>query len=191
MTLQTLAQIILISFVTVFTIALVVLTYILGRISVRDNPDKAAIFIKTGHSISKPKKGNKQETTKKGTRYSYGNGKSVIIPASYQEDYYCNARMIFISRRGQLIASPFDKDIVISEAEKETLIEELFNSHFAADGMRALRGKTALNTIVVAIIAFLLGVGVMFGFSAIQKQQARATQPVQQEQQLETPVEVQ
>lgn len=68
--------------------------------------------------------------------------------------------------------------------EREALIYEMCTSHIGADGMRALKGKSASNIIIVGIISLIVGAVLMYGilqFMDAQKNQAPATQPTTQQ----------
>lgn len=136
----------------------------LGRVSTRDNPERARIFIKTGNHISKPIKGKRTTVTRKGDMYSYS-GKVVCVPRSYGENYQLGKRVIYISKAGQLIASPFDSDKKLATDEKSTLIYELVSNTIGAEGLRAMKGKQSVNVIFIAIACFVIGVGVVLGFT--------------------------
>ena len=152
---------------------------LIGRKSINDNPNKAIILIKTGLHTGIAK-GILKDTTKRGVNYKYNN-KVIFVPSSYQELFCANKRILFVSGMGQLIASPFGKDVELADTEKEDLIYELIESHIGADGMRALRGKQSMSIIMVALIAFAIGaIGVygviQFQNTIAQKQPAPVTQ---------------
>ena len=70
------------------------------------------------------------------------------MPKKYEENYYNNKRLIFLSKIGQLVSSPFQNDIDLAPSEREDLIYELIESHIGSDGMRALKGKSSINIIL-------------------------------------------
>lgn len=179
MTLHLLLMILLWSFVVIFTVALLIITYILGRKSIKDNIANGAVFVLTGHSIAKPVKAKLTEATKLGCSYTYKD-KAVFVPYDYREDFYCNHRAIFVNHIGQLIASPFYDDIELSTDEKDNLIYELVTGHIGADGMRALQGKIKVNYIIIGIIIVAIVAMAMFGYnyyqSSSKQQQAQTTQ---------------
>lgn len=195
MTVQALLIGIIVFLSAVLTVAILIFTYLHGRKSVRDDPNKGLIFIKTGKSIAYPLKAKLSEIGKKGSSYIYKctyGGSVVMLPKSYGEYYYHNKRMIFITHLGQLIASPFDTDIPLTEEESKSLIYELCSSHIGADGIRALKGKQSA-IILIAIIAFAVGVVAMFGFNQFQTtMQNRQNTETQQQIQVpnQIPVEV-
>lgn len=189
---QTLFIIVLCIFTAVFLAGILLIVYLFGRRSVKDNPNLASIFLKTGLHIGKPIKGKLSDKTAKGFKYSYKLNRAekiVLVPASYKEHYYCNRRSIYINRLGQLVASPFFDDVSLDETEKEDLIYELITSHIGRDGMKALKGKQSpASIVVIAIIAFVIGVVAVFGYQYMQS--AMQPKPQQTQQNLPTPIEV-
>lgn len=173
-------------FIIILTVLLVIglfiIVYALGRMSIKDNSQQAFIFCKTGLHIGKPIKAKLDATTNKGSSFVYNNS-VLFVPKDYSEVYYKQRRMLFVNRKGQLIASPFGKDLPINEAEKETLIYELVASHIGADGMRALRSKQSLSLIIVAAAAFIIGI--VGTFAVVKFQETRQQQQVQQVQQVQ------
>jgi len=193
MTLQTMIIILLWFFAIVFLAGLLLIIYLLGRHSIKDNPNQALVFVKTGSSVGKPYKALLYETSKKGCCYRFKyNNRFIFVPTEYEEIYYCNKRMVFISKQGQIVASPFTTDVQLKDEASENLIYELCASHVGADGMRALKGKNTTSVILVAVIALIIGIIGTFGFIQLQavmaKQQAIQQQP--KIQQLPPPVEV-
>lgn len=186
MNLHLFVMIIIWAFVVVFSIALFLLIFLIGRWTVKDNPTKAFIFIKTGNHISSPIKAKLMgKPSKLGSRWKYGKyGKNVIfLPASYKDYYHKNRRAIYINRIGQLIASPFDDDQPLTDDEKNELIYELVTSHIGADGMRALKGKGNLSILfVIIIVVVIMAVGI-FGYNYYTKNMAQQQQPATQQQQ--------
>lgn len=158
----------------------VVVFYLIGKRSVRNDPNKALILIKNGLNI-KQAKGKLHETAKKGLVYSYDKDKFVIVPKQYHEVFVNCKRLLFIGQIGQLIASPFDNDVPITDEEATNLIYEMCSTHIGADGMRALKGKSTANIIIIAIIAFAIGMVVVLVFN--QMQSSRQTVTTQQQQQ--------
>lgn len=167
MNLHTLALIILWSLSIILFLGTCITIFIIGRRSIKDNPNEALIFVKTGLHISKPIKAKKTDTSKIGSIFSYGK-KIVLIPSSYGEHYHKNKRLIFISREGQLVASPFDTNITLLEDEKENLIYELVSGHIGADAMKALKGSKTINVIIIAVVAFAFGIIAVFSYNYIQ-----------------------
>lgn len=199
MSLYVIVLILLWLFVAVGIAGLLLLIFLYGRHTVRDNPKKALIYIKNGNVVGSPFIGTLNgKPTKKGCKFSYGKDKIVLVPAKYHEVYHKNKRMIFLSRVGQLIASPFANDSKLSENEKEELIYELVSSHIGADSIKALQGHSNLNIIFIAIIAFVFGILAVVGYTYMQKQMTvqpntsitdTTTKPSSQEIKI-TPVEV-
>src|SRR3972149_7995663 len=164
-----LAMILLITIVSIISfITLALLGFILGRISVKDNATEARIFIKTGLHINKPVKGKISAISHNGISFKYNRKGIIFVPTSYKEHFYCGKRILFLSRKGVLIASPFEDDIALSNDERESLIYELCASHIGADGMRALKGKGSISIIIIALVAFIIGVSSVIGFNAFQ-----------------------
>ena len=173
MTLQTLVWIIIWFFALLFIAGTILITFFLGRFSVKDKPNEAAIFVKTGLHIQKPVKGKLQHTGKNGISFIYSKNKIVFVPSTYKENYYHNRRIIFVNHKGQLIASPIIGDVAFSDTEKEDLIYEMCSTHIGADGMKALKGKSTPQVIIIALVAFVIGVAAILGFNAFQDQIAK------------------
>lgn len=185
MTLQILVQIILWFFGIALLFGVILITFLFGKASIKDKPYQGAVFIKTGLHISKPIKAQRGDISSKGSFFMYGKKGLVLVPKSYKENYYCNRRIIFVSHTGQLIASPFQDDITLSSDEKNDLIYELCASHIGSDGMRAMRGKSQVSIMIIAVIAFIIGVSAILGFNAFQEQMAkRQVNPPQQQQEI-------
>lgn len=188
MTLHTLLLIILWFIIAVLFIAIIVLTFIWGRSTIKDDSSKALVLVKTGSHISQVIKAKVSERSNKGHSFMYKN-KVVFVPATYEEIYIRNKRMIFINRAGQLIASPFSNDISLSTDERDSLIYELVSSHIGADAVRNMKGKTSTNIIVIAIVAFIVGALVVYGFNyyqdTVSQRQTKTQQPT-----IQQPIEV-
>ena len=193
MTLQDLIWVIIWLFIVITISAIIIITYLLGRLSIKDKPNEAFVFIKTGSHFRKPIKGKLSEVTNRGSSFMYSKG-VVFVPSSYEENYYCNKRMIFVNHKGQLIASPVVDDVLLSDTEKESLIYELCASHVGADGMRALKGKDTMNILIVATVAFFIGIAVVVGFNVFQEQmnkrQATPQQQTEPSQQMPRDLEI-
>ena len=191
MTIQVLINILLISFAVIMFFGILILVYILGKVSIKDNPKKGYVFVKTGSHVNKPFKAEIHKRARTGESFKYGDS-VVIIPKIYQRLYYRNRRMIFVEHLGQLIASPFENEVPISPKDAEDLIYDICESHVGSDGMRALKGKSAINIVIVGVIAFVVGAALVFGFVKFQEIQAqRALQSdTSIEQELQPPVEV-
>lgn len=178
MAINTLALILVWSLLGILLIASLILAFVYGKHTIRDNPEKGIVFVKTGSHISKPIAATLTEMTSKGNSYKY-NKSVVMLPTTYGEYYHRQKRLIFVSHNGQLIASPFGKDVLLSKSESESLIYELCASHVGSDGMRALKGHKTGNVLIIATVAFLIGVAAMFAFYNFQA--------VNQNQQVTTP----
>ena len=80
---KTLLLIILWLFIGILFIAILLLTFLYGRLTVKDNPKKALIFLKTGKHISKPIKGYiVGKSSQRGTRFNYLD-KTIFVPHKY------------------------------------------------------------------------------------------------------------
>ena len=194
MTLQSLVLIFLWSFIVLLLLATFLIIFLLGRHSIRDNPNKALVYVKTGKHISKPLNGKIDgKPTNKGSKYTYGKN-IVFVPARYGDYFHRSKRMLFVSHLGQLVASPFSDDIELSGDEKNELIYGLVESHIGADAMRAIKGKSTINILIVAIIAFAIGAIIVFGVTQYQAQsdlkQTNNIQQVEPETPKEKPQEV-
>lgn len=184
---QVLAIVLLSIYGLVALAGIIFIIYYLGRLSVRNNPQKAIVLCKNGLSVS-TKKATLHEKTSEGYSYKVnGVSEFLLVPQRYQEVYYRGKRILFTGKTGQLISSPYDKDISLSKEESNNLIYELCASHIGADGMRALQGKKPMQTIIVAIVAFAIGAIAVFGITHFQQlqatkqiQQSQPTQPTQQ-----------
>ena len=190
MTLQLLVLIFLWSFGVLLLCATFLTLYLLGRHSIRDNPNKALVFIKTGKHVSRPVRASLSgKPSKTGSRFKYGKN-IVFVPTKYDDYFHCCRRMIFVSHVGQLIASPFGNDVELSSDERNELIYELCESHIGSDAMKAIRGKSATNIIVVAIIAFAIGAIIVFGVTQYQAQAGLTQTNTTQQTVPETPKEI-
>ena len=182
MDLRTLILIIVWLFVVLLFIAVILLTFLYGRLTVKDNPTKALIFLKTGKHISKAIKGCMVgKPSRYGIRFNYLD-KTVFVPHSYGDYFHRNRRMVFVNHIGQLVPMPFSDDKELSNDEKSELIYEFVSSHIGADSIKALKGKQTMSILIIGIIAFFLGVLVMFGYNYMQGTMAQPQTPQQQQQ---------
>ncbi len=178
MSLYTFALILLWAFVVVFIIALIIITFVLGRHSIKDNPTKAYIFRKTGRHISKPIKGEMiGKPVSRGSKFKYGKH-IVLVPISYADNYFCQRRMIFINRAGQVIASPFTDDTKLADKENEELIYEVIEGHIGSDAIKALKGKNVVPSLLIIIIAFAMGILALTAFNYIRASYLEQLAPV-------------
>lgn len=161
--------------------SLMITIYFLGKRSVKNDPNKALILVKNGLNVY-PIKGNQTEITKKGVCYRYKKDKFVFMPKQYSEVFLNCRRLIFLSRIGQLIASPFANDIPLTEEENSNLIYEMCSTHIGADAMKALKGKGNAGIILIAIIAFVIGMSIVVIFNQVSasRQQLQQSQQSQQ-----------
>lgn len=192
---QTLLNIIFAVFGFALFIGFIIIAYFWGQSSIRDNPNKAKILVKAGHRLAASYKGQLTEKNDVGCTYKYNGNEKVMIPHVYGEDYDNKGkRLIFISGVGQIIASPFDKNVKLNDTEKANLIYSLIESNIGGQIVRAMQGTKTMNVIIWAVVAFVVGIVLMFGFNYWQNSQAKATvnQPTtsQSNQKLPEPVEV-
>lgn len=181
MTLNTLILIILVFFLVVFAVGLSIVIFYLGRHTIKDNPRKAFVFRKTGRHISKPIKGDMVgKPIKRGCVFKYGEN-TVIVPYSYADIFFNQRRMIFINKKGQVIASPFTGDITLSDSEKDSLIYEVLEGHIGSDAMKAIKGKNNIPNIIIIVIAFILGALLVFGYNYISTTGMQIPTPAQTE----------
>ncbi len=167
MTLQTLVSIILWFFAIAITAGLLVAIFFIGRSTVKNDIRKAKIMVSIGEE-SPVYKGILTDVSKRGCVYSYNQGgkdKKIFVSYKHEVRFNNHKRLLFLNSIGQLIASPFNDDVVLSDDEKNDLIYELVSSHIGADGVRALKGKSLPNVILIGIIAFILGIIVVFGYN--------------------------
>jgi len=177
MTLHTLLIILLWAFSIVFLFGLILITFLIGRSTIKDNPDKALIYVRNGLHVDKPIKAIRKGKSNRGVSYKYGKN-TVFVPSTYAEVYHHNRRMVFLNKIGQVIALPFSVDVTLNSDEKSDLIYELIESHIGADSIRALKGKSNLSIIMVALIAFAIGAIAVYGilqFQSTMNQKAPVT----------------
>ena len=190
MNLYTLILIFLWAFVGLLIIGIFFLTFLYGRLTVKDNPNKAIIFIKTGRHVGKPIKGYIDgKSTNSGCKYKYNNN-YIFVPHQYGDVFYCSKRLLFLNRKGQLIPMPFDDDLSLSEDEKAELIYELCESHIGADSIRALKGKQSFSIILIGVVAFVLGILAVISYTYISDVMAAQQIPSKPPTTQEKPVEV-
>lgn len=166
MNMQTLLIIVLVFWGLLLISSIFLFVFLMGKRSVRNNPEKGLVFAKVGLHLEPPIKARLAQSSKKGRLYFYAN-KQIMIPSEYKEVYYKGKLVIFVNKIGQLVASPFDDDVKIDEAEKESLIYDLVSSKIGSQSIQALQGKSA-NIIIVAIIAFLIGALAVYGIFKYQ-----------------------
>lgn len=154
-------------FSVIFVIALFIVTFLLGRNTVKNNPKNATVLVKKGSEVLPFKGKMAGNPLQKGTRYIYNTNKIVLVPAKNEEIFVKNRRLIFLNRLGQLIASPFDKDVSLSPDERDELIYEAMESKMTGDAIREIKGKPTINFIVIGIIAFILGIGAVFAYNYV------------------------
>ena len=190
MDLRTLLLIVLGLFIGLLFIAIIVLTFLYGRLTVKDNPTKALIFLKTGRHIGKPIKGNMVgKPSQTGTRFNYLD-KTIFVPHKYGDYFHLNRRMVFVNHVGQLVPMPFSDDMSLSDDEKGELIYDLCASHIGADSIKALKGKQTMSVLIIGIIAFVLGILAMFGYNYMQNVMTQQQAQSSQQQQEKPPIEI-
>src|SRR3972149_10144555 len=89
-----------------FIVGIFIITYVLGKHSVRDTDEKAYIHIdKAGH-IRRPIVGKRVQTTEKGIAYIYSLDNKptlIIVPNAYKQvRHYLGKRDLYLNREGQL-----------------------------------------------------------------------------------------
>lgn len=165
MNLQTIVIILASIYGLVLLAGFLFVVFLFGRLSVKNDPRKALVYIISGSQMSRPKAGKMAgNPTKLGCKYIYGNN-TVFVPASYREYYYQGKRIIYLTRLGQLIATPFSAKETLSDDEKNELIYELVSSHIGADSMRALQGKFNLNIVMIIVIVIIVSLLAAFGYN--------------------------
>ncbi|OGM08555.1 hypothetical protein A2Z67_01800 [Candidatus Woesebacteria bacterium RBG_13_36_22] len=156
--------------------------YLMGRRSVRNNADKALVYVATGKNVENPYKADIIAKTGLGTCFQFKE-KFVAIPSSYSEIFHRQRRMIFVSRTGQLIASPFNTDAIISREEKDSILQALIEANIGAGVVKALKGRgmKAFQVIIIAVIAFAIGAIGVYALTQYQKVQTPKTDIPQQQ----------
>jgi len=148
--------------------------YLIGRASVVNNPNKVAVFIKSGNTLLKPLKGKMVKRVKNGTAYKYRGGKFTIRPSSYSEIYYNGRITVFLNKIGQVIASPFTESETLADGEKETLIYKILESHIGEGAVNAVSSKKKVpNFILMAFIAIAI---IVVGFIGYKYYETNMTQ---------------
>lgn len=166
-------------FSILFIAGILILTFLYGKRTTRNNPKNAIVLVKNGLEILSYKGKMKGKPAKTGVKYEYNNT-FVLVPASSKEYYYKNKRLLIVNQLGQLIATPFGNDIYLTNSERENLIYELVESSIGSEIIHSMRGKSTVSIIIVAIIAFIIGAGAVLGYNAISKMMANQqvlTQP--------------
>lgn len=186
---RTLAIILFSAFGVLLLIASFVVTYIIAKRRVKNDPNNAVIVIKNGHE-GEPFKANLVNIVSRGFRYRYKYKKRifhVILPRKYDPFYIRNRLWIFVDNVGDVVSSPFNGKNVLTEDEKSELILEILQSHIAADAVRSIKGGNGVNVILIGIVIAAIVILGLFGFNYYQNSLS-ANQPTQQ--QTQQPVEV-
>lgn len=182
-------------------LAILVLVFIYGKVTVKDNPYKARIFIKTGNQVTSVN-GTAKEVTAKGIRFQYRHGgikiKNVLVPMKYGQDIIkgvlnSGKRLIFVDKVGRLIASPFDKDVELAPEERSNLIYEILESNVGEAVVREIKSKKQSIGLFAVIIALFLGALLGYGgVKVMERYQQQTNQPkqTQQQNQQQIPIEV-
>lgn len=139
-----------------FVIGLLILTYTLGKHSVRDTDEKAIIHIdKDGH-VRRPIIGKRVQTTEKALAYVYqidGHPKLILVPNTYtHRRHYLGKLDLYLNKEGQLISSPFDGDTELSSKEKDDLFHSIFRSKMLVEAVKHISGKSVNKSVVLFII---------------------------------------
>lgn len=186
---QTLLTIILVFFSVALFTGLLLIVFLIGRNSVKDNLGKALIFITTGQRLHKPIKGKVLETEKEGSLIQYGKN-IVALPRQYKEIFYKGRMIVFVTKIGQVIASPFDDDKALTPSQKERLLYEVIESHLTALAVKAIKGRVSKSgAFIIALIAFFVGVLFALGGNAINDNIQKQKQAQIEAQQQEKPTE--
>lgn len=171
---------VIIFFGTATVIGLFVATWFISKGRVKNNPENATILMKNGHEAI-PIKGKRDGLpSNKGSKYNYqfnGITKFTLLPHKYTPIYVRNRVLIFLNFAGQLISSPFNSTERLSQSEREKLIYEFVEAKIGADAIREIRGKSTINVIIIGIIAFILGVGCVFGYNFISNTMKAQSKP--------------
>lgn len=168
-----------------FLFGLGLVLFIIGKRSVINNPNKAAVFIASKGKLERPKKGQFLKGNNKGRIYTYNKDKQFTIrPNSYSELWFEGRLAIFLNSLGQIISSPFDNKEILSDTEKSDLIYSVIETHVGADVIHAMTSRKKMpNIILIIIIVVVLAVVGILGYQFYQRYQAQQQQPQQQQQQ--------
>ena len=156
-------------FILLFGLLLVV--FLFGRMSLSDKLNKGWIFLNNSGRMATPKRAIKIDSVKRGALYSYGKS-FIILPTKYKKIFWKGRVLIFANRENQLIASPFDKDILPTISEREALIYDVLESNVGSSAIKAIKSKKnmAIN-VIIAGVAFALGAILTYGFVSFQDAQ--------------------
>lgn len=187
MSIQTLAIIICSLFGLALFIAVFILTFIAGKLSVKNNPTKALVLLDTGNN-ARSFKADIVIDGNRGTLYRWGK-RLAVLPKSYREIYYKGRRLIFLNRANQVIATPFDRDIELDSTERSELLYELVSSDIGAEGIRAIQSaKATPKILIIIVIAFIVGAVAVLGYNYFSEN-FKATSPKPPVTQQQAPVE--
>jgi hypothetical protein len=166
---QFLIWFVIIFFSLLFVSTAFLLVFLLGRKTVKNNIKNAIVLVKLGNDLQGFKGKLHGNPSKLGYRYNYNDNKNIVlVPKKYKELYHKNRRMIFLNGIGELVSVPFDDKEKLSDKERNELIYELLESHIGSDIVRAMNGKTTMNIWIIAVIAFIVGVVLVFGFNFVK-----------------------
>lgn len=175
MSMHTFALIIVWFFGVILTAVLFLTVYIVGRNSIKDNPDKAYIFTLHGKRLSRPKRGNLIEENKDGFMFKYGK-RITMIPRKYMEIFHRGRRAVFLAEKGAIIGSPLVNENRLTPSEREFLLYSLIDSYLTGNAIKEIKGKASkVSLTIIAVIAFFFGAIVTYGFISFQKAQAPTT----------------
>lgn len=173
---------VIIFFSTIFVIGLFVATWFISKSRVKNKPENAIVLVKSGQEILPYKGKQNGKPSNKATRYDYNKDNFVLVPNKYNPDFIKNKRLIFVSRQGQVVASPFDKVQSLTSTEREKLIYEFVESKIGGEAIREIKGKSAVNVIFIAVVAFVVGIACVFLFNFVRDNYGQTEQSVQTEQ---------
>lgn len=157
-------------------VAIVILTYHMGKRSIREDVKKCLVFTRKGNHWQPPIKGKLTQQTAKAYTYDYSKNKTVIVPKKYDLEWYNGYRLLFLSNAGNLLAdnSVDKKNISINDnemSEKETIIYEVLHANIGGSAVRAIKSTQAISiNIVLILVALFIGIIGTFGVTQFQKQ---------------------
>lgn len=186
---QTILNILITAFAVIVFAATIILTYVLTKRNIRNDINKCTVLANIGGDII-PIKGKLKQVVKKGFRYNYGRW-FILVPRRYKEEYVNHRRLIFVGKTGQLISSPFDKDIPLAEDERNDLIYEIVESAIGNDAVKAAKSSSkAVNIVMIIVIAFIVGLIAIVGYNMMQGQITPAQTSTIEQPIDNTPIEV-
>ena len=138
---------------------------IIVYITTHDTHKRAVIFIRAGKNVTKQTAILSKEG-KLGCTYKYNN-KIISVPEDYGYDYINHVRLIEIDSNGGLIY--VNREPRLQQSDYNKVIKHLTLDQIGSEMIYAVRGKPILNWIIIAIIAFVAGIGITFVANAMFK----------------------